>query len=104
MLRLVPLLIAWLVVSGLVPKPSIPKIKEQKSVAKPERQNSVFVDGALRDAAVFDRKKLRPGDQFSGPAIVIQEDTTTVVLPDFKGYIDGSQNIILTPCEALNEN
>ena len=93
-----------LVVSGLVPKPSIPKIKEQKSIAKPERQNSVFVDGALRNAAVFDRKKLRPGDQFSGPAIVIQEDTTTVVLPDFKGYIDGSQNIILTPCEAINEN
>ena len=93
-----------LVVSGLVPKPSIPKIKEQKSIAKPERQNSVFVDGALRNAAVFDRKKLRPGDQFSGPAIVIQEDTTTVVLPDFKGYIDGSQNIILTPCEAKNEN
>ena len=93
-----------LVVSGLVPKPSIPKIKEQKSIAKPERQNNVFVDGALRNAAVFDRKKLRPGDQFSGPAIVIQEDTTTVVLPDFKGYIDGSQNIILTPCEAKNEN
>ena len=93
-----------LVVSGLVPKPSIPKIKEQKSIAKPERQNSVFVDGALRNAAVFDRKKLRPGDQFLGPAIVIQEDTTTVVLPDFKGYIDGSQNIILTPCEAINEN
>ena len=93
-----------LVVSGLVPKPSIPKIKEQKSIAKPERQNSVFVDGALRNAAVFDRKKLRPGDQFSGPAIVIQEDTTTVVLPDFKGYIDGSQNIILTPCEVINEN
>ena len=93
-----------LVVSGLVPKPSIPKIKEQKSIAKPERQNSVFVDGALQNAAVFDRKKLRPGDQFSGPAIVIQEDTTTVVLPDFKGYIDGSQNIILTPCEAINEN
>ena len=93
-----------LVVSGLVPKPSIPKIKEQKSIAKPERQNSVFVDGALRNAAVFDRKKLRPGDQFSGPAIIIQEDTTTVVLPDFKGYIDGSQNIILTSCEAINEN
>ena len=92
-----------LVVSGLVPKPSIPKIKEQKSIAKPERKNSVFVDGALRNAAVFDRKKLRPGDQFSGPQL-LSEDTTTVVLPDFKGYIDGLQNIILTPCETINEN
>ena len=93
-----------LVVTGLVPKPSIPKIKERKAEAKPEKYTKVFVDGALQNTAVFNRTKLRPGHRFLGPAVVIQDDTTTVVLPGFKGYIDGSQNIILTPCEAKNDN
>jgi len=93
-----------LVVTGLVPKPSMPKIKEYKAEAKPEKHTKVFVDGAFQNTAVFNRTKLRPGHHFLGPAVVIQDDTTTVVLPGFKGYIDGSQNIILTPCEANNDN
>jgi N-methylhydantoinase A len=93
-----------LVVTGLVPKPSIPKIKERKAEAKPEKYTKVFVDGALQNTAVFNRTKLRPGHHFLGPAVVIQDDTTTIVLPGFKGHIDGSQNIILTPCEAKNDN
>ena len=93
-----------LVVVGLIPKPSIPKIKERKVEAKPDKHTNVFVDGALRNAAVFNRTKLQPGHQFFGPAVVIQDDTTTVVLPGFKGYIDGSQNIILTPCETKNDS
>jgi len=93
-----------LVVTGLVPKPSIPKIKEYKATATPEKHTKVFVDGELQNAAVFNRSKLQPGHQFSGPAVVIQDDTTTVVLPGFNGYIDSSQNIILTPCETKNDN
>ena len=73
--------------------------KEKKSLAKPSKTVKVHVDGNHHEAAVFDRQKLCPGDHFYGPAIVLQDDTTTVVLHKFTAYVDGAKNLILTANE-----
>ena len=88
-----------LVIVGTVPKPSMPVSKEKKSLATPSKTVKVHVDGNHHEAAVFDRQKLCPGDHFYGPAIVLQDDTTTVVLPKFTAYVDGAKNLILTANE-----
>jgi N-methylhydantoinase A len=44
---------------------------------------------------VYDREKLRPGHQFTGPAVVEQMDTTTVVLPGTTARVDPWLNLIL---------
>ena len=88
-----------LVIVGTVPKPSMPVSKEKKSRATPSKTVKVHVDGNHHEAAVFDRQKLCPGDHFYGPAIVLQDDTTTVVLPKFTAYVDGAKNLILTANE-----
>ena len=49
-----------------------------------------------RDAGVFDRSELQPGDTFDGPALIIEPQTTTFVSADFRSQIDARGNIWLT--------
>lgn len=44
----------------------------------------------------YSRKDLLPGHNISGPAIIDQMDSTTVVLPDWKAAIDQMGNIIIS--------
>jgi N-methylhydantoinase A len=54
----------------------------------PERQASV-------DAAVYDRAALKAGDAFDGPAIIEQDDTTTLLMPGWRAHVDGLGNLVL---------
>lgn len=47
------------------------------------------------DAAVWQRNSLREGDVLKGPAIVEQEDTTTLILPDWRGSVDAQGNLLI---------
>ena len=44
---------------------------------------------------IYDRSKLAPGMSFDGPAIVIEFDSTTVVLPGYNARIDVNFNILI---------
>lgn len=57
----------------------------------------IYVTGATGpvDAAVLERSAMPVGYTFSGPAIVQQADTTTLVEPDWTGRIEDSFNLIL---------
>ncbi|MBN3216242.1 hydantoinase/oxoprolinase family protein [Pectobacterium polaris] len=47
------------------------------------------------DAAVWQRKTLREGDVLNGPAIVEQDDTTTLILPGWQGSVDVQGNLLI---------
>jgi N-methylhydantoinase A len=47
------------------------------------------------EAAVYDRAALKAGDTFEGPAIVEQDDTTTLVTPGWCGRVDPHGNLVL---------
>lgn len=47
------------------------------------------------DTPVYDRSLLTPGDVFTGPAIVEQMDTTTVLLPSDACRVDEYRNLIV---------
>ncbi|GCE31483.1 N-methylhydantoinase A [Dictyobacter alpinus] len=69
-------------------------------VAIPLSQRRViFADamGALvaHDTPVYERSSLYVGTLLAGPAIIVQYDTTTVLPPDWHGYVDEIGNIIL---------
>ena len=57
----------------------------------------IFADGSWRDAMTYDRSKLRPGNRIPGPAIILEMDSTTVILPDHFCTIDAIGNIIIWP-------
>ncbi|MHA3703946.1 hydantoinase/oxoprolinase family protein [Jatrophihabitans sp. YIM 134969] len=60
---------------------------------------SVWVDGAHRDANVYDRVALRAGDVVVGPAVVADMDATTVVLPDHAAVVHPSGSLLIRPTE-----
>ena len=54
----------------------------------------VFSDGSVT-THLYDRENLRTGDQISGPAIVLQMDTTVVITPGWTGTADDYGNLVL---------
>ena len=55
----------------------------------------LFADGEWREAAVFERERLEPGDRFEGPAIVVEATGTTVVEPGWTARLTGRGELIL---------
>jgi len=45
--------------------------------------------------AVFDRASLRPGDRFTGPAVIVEAATSTLVTPEFEVSIDAFGSIVM---------
>ncbi len=85
-----------LTVSGSVPKPILAEAPVQPGPAAPKGHTQVFLDGTAHEAALYDRADLLPGQQFAGPAVVSQDDCTTVVPPGFSVEVDPRHNLILT--------
>jgi N-methylhydantoinase A len=56
-----------------------------------------YFDGAWMDTPHYARERLAPGHRFDGPAIVIQYDSTTVVLPRHRAEVDPQGNILIWP-------
>jgi N-methylhydantoinase A len=52
------------------------------------------------DTPIYDRSALKPGMRFTGPAIITQYDTTTVILPRWRARVDAPGNLIAEPAEA----
>ena len=56
---------------------------------------AIVFDGDERESLLVDRSKLQPGNAFSGPALVVEYSTTTVVPPDFHCRVDAGENLIM---------
>jgi N-methylhydantoinase A len=51
--------------------------------------------GGFVETLCYARRHLGPGMAFDGPAIVDQDDATTVVFPDFRAKVDAAGNLVL---------
>ena len=60
-------------------------------------EHEVVFDGERVRTKVYDRAKLEPGAAITGPAIVTEFDSTTVVLPGHEATVDTNYNILITP-------
>ncbi len=80
---------------GKIPKPSFrPAEAVEQAPGEPEDRRDVYFgsDGWL-DTPIYDRDALAAGTVFSGPAIINQLDSTTVVPPHSNAEIDEWLNI-----------
>lgn len=59
------------------------------------RTEKVYFNGSWVDTPIYHRSRLRPGNVVRGPSIVVQDDTTTVVEPEYKGAVDSYGNILI---------
>ncbi len=60
-------------------------------------EHKVFVEDKPQAAKIYDRSKLQAGNQIAGPAIVMEMDSTTLVLPGHTGEVDKFGNILIRP-------
>ncbi len=60
-------------------------------------KQSVFMEGTAASALVYDRAKLKAGNKVPGPAIVMEMDSTSVILPRHHGLVDAFGNILIYP-------
>ena len=58
---------------------------------------TVYVDGKDQKAKLYDRGKLEAGNVIKGPAIVLEMDSTSLILPGHSGRVDDCGNILITP-------
>jgi N-methylhydantoinase A len=56
----------------------------------------LYTDGAWLDCPLFDRERLLPGQEIQGPALLVQEDTTTWIPPRWNARADGWYNMVVT--------
>lgn len=81
-------------VVGEIPPVTLPRLATQTAAASATVRN-LFVDGGGVAAPVYQRDGLRPGQTLRGPAIVEQEDTTTIVLPGWSATVDAIGNLLI---------
>jgi N-methylhydantoinase A len=60
-------------------------------------EHDLYVEGRDQKGRLYDRRKLRSGNVVKGPAVVLQMDTTTLILPGHIGRVDDFGNILITP-------
>jgi N-methylhydantoinase A len=63
-----------------------------KSVARSRR---VYFSGGYVDVPVFDRRRVGPGWEIEGPAVVSQDDSTTLIWPGDRAWCDRWGNLII---------
>jgi N-methylhydantoinase A len=83
---------------ALTPKPSMPRsrLREPDARAAIESKRRVYFQGKWTTTPLYARSRLRAGNRFHGPAVVIDYSSTTVVLPGWHANVDAYENIILT--------
>jgi N-methylhydantoinase A len=62
-------------------KPAEPKLAARRPVFDPD-------SGAFIDTPIYNRAELAPGAHIKGPAIIAEDDTTTVISPSFDAIVD----------------
>jgi N-methylhydantoinase A len=85
-------LLSWVLLLSAPPpaEPEAPPPLPLPSTPAPARHRPVFdhETGQLIEVAIYDRAALRPGARISGPAVIVEDETSTVVTRLFDAQID----------------
>ena len=60
-------------------------------------KSTVFMEGKDMEATLYRRDKLKAGNKIEGPAIVLEMDSTSVILSGHTGNVDQFGNILIAP-------
>lgn len=82
-----------LVISGKTAKPEVPRLPLTPGRAPCAQRIEVHLDGRPREIGLYQRENLRPGQSLDGPAVVSQDDCTTILPPDFTATVDEFGNL-----------
>ena len=81
-------------VTGRVPSLAAPVATSTPGPATPRTTRPIYLTGGWVEADVYDRAALGAGSVVKGPAVIEQEDTTSVILPGWT-CVTNAQGVIL---------
>jgi len=84
-----------LAVVGVTENITQPEIAAGTGAPSPKGERPLFRGGKWVSAGVYHRSALGAGDRITGPAIIEQDDTTTVLLPGWSARADALGNLHL---------
>ena len=86
------------------PRPEVASVPLEDSAGPPEPVSSheIYVSGGMVEANVYDRRTLRAGDVVTGPAVVTEMDSTTLVLPDHAATVHSSGSLLINPASTTS--
>jgi N-methylhydantoinase A len=82
-------------IAGVTPKPEVRLVHDvDHNEARHSTAREVYENGKSRQASVWSRGDLRPGEVYEGPLIIEQYDTTVYVPEEFSVTVDERFNLI----------
>jgi N-methylhydantoinase A len=60
-------------------------------------ETPVWIAGGAMSAGLYERSRLKAGNRVAGPAIVVEFDSTTLILPNCAGEVDRFGNLLVRP-------
>ncbi len=84
---------------GIVPKVEVSahRMPPRPGTPKPIEKHKIYYRGKTIATPIYDRYQLKPADRLDGPAVITQNDSTTLILPGHVGQVDAYQNILIWP-------
>ena len=82
-------------ITGATPKPELKAVPAGQGPAKPAGRRVIHYRKQRYESAVYHRRDLLAGQHLDGPAIVEQEDTTTLVPAGFRASVDAFGNLVI---------
>jgi N-methylhydantoinase A len=90
-------------ITGVLPKPDLRRLPAGSGPAKPVERRPIHHHRRCHDAAVYRRAELLAGHALDGPAIVEQDDTTTLVPAGFRAEVDPFGNLVIRGRQEVRE-
>ena len=94
-----PVEIVNLRIKAVAVTPKIPLVREPARTALDTRaavkRQPMITDRRLSRGTVYDRARLFPGNTVSGPALVIDPESTAYVPPAYSAKVDGFMNLVI---------
>ena len=82
-------------ITGATPKPELKAVPTGRGPATPAGRRPIHYRKQRYAAAVYNRRDLLAGQHIDGPAVIEQEDTTTLVPAVFRGSVDAFGNLVI---------
>jgi N-methylhydantoinase A len=82
-------------ITGATPKPELKAVPTGRGPATPAGRRPIHYRRHRYVASVYHRRDLLAGQHVDGPAIIEQEDTTTLVPADFRASVDAFGNLVI---------
>ncbi len=67
----------------------------QRAPAAPVAQVRMYTEGAWHETPLFVRDALRPGQELAGPALIAEQNATTVIEPGWRARVTSADHLLL---------